>query len=448
MMKSISMNMILLLTSFTVVSGFGSVLAGVTDWAQGVTKADGGDTEIGTIMSGRFCAKEGNHNYCLCKGSTAYGYVPVERGFMGRAQAEAFASHSIDPFDASKGYGSALRPNFGGHLDRCNNAHFGDPNRGQVKDCTCHEGGNGDSFIPRLKFYLEGKANLCLAHTELRNGGRVELREYKYENFANCAWDYDGSTGLIRASGSNFCLDAHNRHVEGITLHLWECSKTNPNQDWLVEIKEVPTGSGHTAGKTTGYLRQRRSNMVLEPMCLQAGCQVQQWTDNTHDEYGQSQCRVSPSCRNGVCRHNLQYPGDRVDNPIFGGGGFDMVGTAGACKTKCEDPDTKDSHGRRCVAFEHSSQDPHAVANCAFAWDCSEIGHWGGGKVYRRNHFGSDAPHMQRWNVAGIPCLSWDGATCKCHANGDNNYTCDHRRRLLEDATVDENIESVERRKQ
>jgi len=317
-----------------------------------------------------------------------------------------------------------------------------------VKDCTCAMGGNVDSFIPRLQFRLDGKSNLCLAHTELRNGGRVELREYKYENIANCAWDYDGSTGLIRASGSNFCLDAHNRHAEGIALHLWECSETNHNQDWLVEIKEVPTGSGHTAGKTTGFLRQRRSNMVLEPMCLQVGCQVRQWTGNTHDEYGQSQCRVSPSCRNGVCRHNLQYPGDRVDNPIFGGGGFDMVGTAGACKTRCEDPDTKDSHGRRCVAFEHSSQDPHAVANCAFAWDCSEIGHWGGGKVYRRTEFSSHQPHMQRWNVAGIPCLSWDGASCKCHANGNNNYTCDHRRRLLEDATVDEKVESVERHKQ
>merc|ERR1712142_1150183 len=63
---------------------------------------------------------------------------------------------------------------------------------------------------------------------------------------------------------------------------------------------------------------------------------------------------------------------------------FDMVGTAAACQTQCDDPNTIDSRGRRCVAVEHSSQDPHAVATCAFAWDCSEIRHWEGGKVYRR----------------------------------------------------------------
>merc|ERR1712200_218071 len=78
------------------------------------------------------------------------------------------------------------------------------------------------------------------------------------------------------------------------------------------------------------------------------------------------------------------YAGDRKDNAVFGGGGFDMVGTAFACKTKCDHPDTKDSRGRRCVAVEHSSQDPNAVANCAFAWDCESTAHWSGGKVYRQ----------------------------------------------------------------
>merc|ERR1719336_2232536 len=87
-----------------------------------------------------------------------------------------------------------------------------------------------------------------------------------------------------------------------------------------------------------------------------------------------SQCKTS----------NTPFPGDRADNPIFGGGGFQMVGTAEECKKKCEDPNTIDSHGRPCVAIEHSSQNPSDVANCAFAWDCSEIAHWGGGKVYRK----------------------------------------------------------------
>jgi len=90
----------------------------------------------------------------------------------------------------------------------------------------------------------------------------------------------------------------------------------------------------------------------------------------TYEEHGKSQCFT----------RNTRYPGDRADNPIF----WSMVGTAVACKSKCDDPNTMDSRGRRCVAFEHSSQDPYAVANCAFAWDCSEIRFWGGGKVYRR----------------------------------------------------------------
>jgi len=414
------------------VSGFGSVLADVTDWAQGTVKAHGGDTEDGNVLPGKFCAKEGNHNYCLCKGSTNYGYLDI----ISKTLALGGANAIFDPF--GNGGGSDLIPNFGGHLDRCNNAHFGrDPNPGKVKDCVCNGGGNQDSFIPRLNFFLDGKSNLCLAHTELKNGGRIELRPYNYDNIGNCAWDYDGSTGLIRASGSNFCLDAHNRHTNGLHLHMWQCDSTNHNQDWLVEIKEVPTAIGLYAGTTTGFIRQRHSNMVLEPKCLDVGCQVQLWTEHGYGEFGHMQCHTS----------NTQYPGDRADNPIFGGGGFDHFGTAGACKTRCEDPNTKDSYGRRCVAFEHSSQDPHAVAHCAFAWDCSEFRQWSGGKVYRRTEFSSHAPHMQRWNVGGIPCLSWDGKQCRCHANGSNNYTCDGRR-LLEDAhNVNEKQESADRRK-
>merc|ERR1719175_248615 len=95
----------------------------------------------------------------------------------------------------------------------------------------------------------------------------------------------------------------------------------------------------------------------------------------TYEVFGKSQCFTS----------NMQYPGDRANNPIFGGEGFDLVGTADACKRKCDHPNTVDSRGRRCVAFEHSSQDPDAVANCAFAWDCESTAHWSGGKVYRRS---------------------------------------------------------------
>merc|ERR1719228_2414772 len=47
---------------------------------------------------------------------------------------------------------------------------------------------------------------------------------------------------------------------------------------------------------------------------------------HVYEEFGRSQCVTSWT----------PYAGDRKDNPIFGGGGFDMVGTALACKTKCD----------------------------------------------------------------------------------------------------------------
>jgi len=91
-----------------------------------------------------------------------------------------------------------------------------------------------------------------------------------------------------------------------------------------------------------------------------------------YDEFAFSQCGTS----------NTQFPGDRADNPLFSD--FMMIGTADQCKKECADPNSVDVHGRPCVAFEHSSQDPTEMAICRFAWDCSEIAHWGGGKVYKR----------------------------------------------------------------
>jgi len=96
---------------------------------------------------------------------------------------------------------------------------------------------------------------------------------------------------------------------------------------------------------------------------------------STYEEFGESECYAS----------NTQYSGDRIDNPLIGS----TVGTADECKTKCDDLSTDDSHGRRCVAFEHASQDPKAKVPCMFAWDCSETSYWAGGKVYRRTEVSS-----------------------------------------------------------
>merc|ERR1719510_476624 len=62
-----------------------------------------------------------------------------------------------------------------------------------------------------------------------------------------------------------------------------------------------------------------------------------------------------------------------------------MEGTARECQRKCSDPSTRDEHGRRCVAVEHSSHDPNDRDKCAFAWDCSDLSGWSKGTVYKRS---------------------------------------------------------------
>merc|ERR1712137_750135 len=82
--------------------------------------------------------------------------------------------------------------------------------------------------------------------------------------------------------------------------------------------------------------------------------------------------------------NSIQHSGDRLDNPIFNGGGFIGSVTGSECAAKCDDPSNKDRHGRTCVAFEHSSQDYNAVASCALAWGCDYTRYWSGGKTYIR----------------------------------------------------------------
>merc|ERR1719397_207006 len=85
-----------------------------------------------------------------------------------------------------------------------------------------------------------------------------------------------------------------------------------------------------------------------------------------------------------VTRTKKTYSEDKLDNPMFGGGGFSGSYTGAQCKELCDDVNNVDSHGRACVAFEHSSQDYDAVASCALAWACDRTEKWNGGKAYIR----------------------------------------------------------------
>jgi len=82
-----------------------------------------------------------------------------------------------------------------------------------------------------------------------------------------------------------------------------------------------------------------------------------------------------------------QYNNDRLDNPMFNGGGFWSYSTTmEECAMKCADPRTLDPRGRRCVAFEFSIPSKTTVksrSRCAFAWGCDYTKNWSGGSVWR-----------------------------------------------------------------
>merc|ERR1719326_1549311 len=82
--------------------------------------------------------------------------------------------------------------------------------------------------------------------------------------------------------------------------------------------------------------------------------------------------------------NSAPYIGDRLENPIFNGGGFIGQMTGSECAAECTNPANVDGFGRPCVAFEHSSQDYAAVANCALAWACDYTEKWSGGAAYIR----------------------------------------------------------------
>jgi len=107
---------------------------------------------------------------------------------------------------------------------------------------------------------------------------------------------------------------------------------------------------------------------------------------------------IPASCKGGPVRwqraassqcyvHEKGYHNDRLDNPIFNGGGF--IGTMSRIQCQQECLTRTDPRGRSCVAIEMSthSTDPNTVARCALAWGCDFTTHWGGGDVYMMLEF-------------------------------------------------------------
>jgi len=84
-------------------------------------------------------------------------------------------------------------------------------------------------------------------------------------------------------------------------------------------------------------------------------------------------------------------PGDRIDNPVFGAGGFHSSTTLQNCVNICAHHQTLDNRGRRCVAIEWSDQGrslpSSAQRNCALAWSCTHTQSWGGGSVFVLSSF-------------------------------------------------------------
>ena len=100
-------------------------------------------------------------------------------------------------------------------------------------------------------------------------------------------------------------------------------------------------------------------------------------TGRYYESYPASQCHTSSTI----------YPEDKMDNPIFGGGGFFNDGslmTGDECRKACDDASNVDEHGRPCVAYEHSSQNPDDLAKCALAWACESVESWNGGSAYKK----------------------------------------------------------------
>jgi len=127
--------------------------------------------------------------------------------------------------------------------------------------------------------------------------------------------------------------------------------------------------------------------------------------------------------------NSAPYVGDRLDNPIFNGGGFIGQMTGSECEAECTNPANVDSRGRPCVAFEHSSQDYDAVANCALAWACDYTSPWHAGASYIwADRIGQECWNQGCWGNTGEIC-DWCGThngQAQICCNGRADYTNNH----------------------
>jgi len=149
------------------------------------------------------------------------------------------------------------------------------------------------------------------------------------------------------------------------------------NSSFNINSSQIHIGGNQRFEAPSGDFKGCIHEVELWPSELRAD----QVASLVYDAHAYSQCYSN----------SAPYPGDRLDNPIFGSGGFAGSMTGAQCAERCNDPTNTDAYGRRCVAYEHSSQNHEDVANCAFAWACDYTGYWAGGATYVRRRT-TDAP--------------------------------------------------------
>jgi hypothetical protein len=126
--------------------------------------------------------------------------------------------------------------------------------------------------------------------------------------------------------------------------------------------------------------------------------------------------------------YETEYDGDRLDNPIFEGGGFIGSSTLDECWAHCEV--STDSEERPCVAIEWSdggdAQSSTTTKSCALAWGCDYTEYWGGGSVYQMTTGDTGAHYVAQ----GRTSWSWgDVPDHYCQSDEDNQaayYSSNH----------------------
>jgi len=131
-----------------------------------------------------------------------------------------------------------------------------------------------------------------------------------------------------------------------------------------------------------------QSDSTTKSCALAWGCDyTKYWSGGSVFPMEHAEWNFNAQCYVEETEHN----GDRLDNPIFEGGGFIGTMTLSECKLQCAL--RTDSRGRPCVAIEWSdggsAQSDSTSKACALAWGCDYTKYWSGGSVYMQR----DAPY-------------------------------------------------------